>query len=155
MTARAPKVVRFADPLVRRLLLLGVPMGPDTLLTVRGRRSGRPRTTMVAVLEMDGRRWVVAAYGEVNWVRNLRAAGEARLRTGRRWVPVQAVELTPDEREEFFSDRLVPYVRRLPLIWRWLTLLIWWLGARQILEDPVAASRLRPVFELHPAQATS
>jgi deazaflavin-dependent oxidoreductase (nitroreductase family) len=148
-------VVRFADPLVRRLLLMGVPMGPDTLLTVRGRRSGRPRTTMVAVLEMEGRRWVVAAYGDVNWVHNLRAAGEAKVWIRRQWVPVRAVELAPDERTAFFRDRLVPYVQRLPPIWRWVTLLIWWLGARQIIEDPAAASRTRPVFELHPAQGTT
>jgi len=42
---------------------------------VRGRTSGLPRTTPLAVIEVDGRRWVWSPWGEVHWVRNLRAAG--------------------------------------------------------------------------------
>ena len=37
------------------------------------------RTTPVALVEIGDRRWVVGTFGEVNWVRNLRAAGEAAL----------------------------------------------------------------------------
>ncbi len=44
------------------------------LPTVPGRKSGVPRTTPVALGERDGRRWLVSPYGEVDWVRNLRAA---------------------------------------------------------------------------------
>ena len=49
------------------------------LLTVRGRKSGLPRTTPVNLIEYQGRRWLVAPYGEVAWVRNVRAAGEVEL----------------------------------------------------------------------------
>ncbi len=60
---KAPAVIRIARPLGRLLLRLGVPMGPDALMTIRGRRSGSPRTVAVAVVNIDGRRWVIEAYG--------------------------------------------------------------------------------------------
>lgn len=52
------------------------------ILTVRGRRSGELRSVPVDVLEVDGSRWLVAPYGSVNWVHNVRAAGELTLRRG-------------------------------------------------------------------------
>ena len=58
-----------------RLLAAGVPLGFNGLITIRGRTSGLPRTTPVAIIEVAGRRWVWAPWGDVHWVRNLRAAG--------------------------------------------------------------------------------
>jgi deazaflavin-dependent oxidoreductase (nitroreductase family) len=56
---------------------------PSTyLLTTRGRKTGRPLTHPVTMVEQDGRRWLVAPYGPVSWVHNARAAG--RVRMGRR-----------------------------------------------------------------------
>ena len=83
-TSRVPSIVPILNPLIRRLLGAGLPFGPNVLLTVRGRRSGEPRTFPVAILELDGRRYVQSPFGEVNWVRNLRAAGEAVVTRGRR-----------------------------------------------------------------------
>lgn len=149
---RVPAIVRLFDPIGTGLLRLGVPMGPDSLLTVRGRRSGKPRTVGVAVVEIGDRRWVIGTYGEVNWVRNLRASGEAVVRRGGRSRRVRAVELRQDEAASFFRDVLAGYIDRLPWHLRELTLfLMRFGGARQILDDPVAAARTRPVFELHPA----
>jgi len=48
-------------------------------LTTVGRRTGRPRSNPVTVVEHDGRRWLVAPYGVVPWVHNARAAGRVRL----------------------------------------------------------------------------
>jgi deazaflavin-dependent oxidoreductase (nitroreductase family) len=57
---------------------------PSTyVLTTRGRRTGRPLTHPVTVVQEEGRRWLVAPYGEVSWVYNARAAGRVTL--GRRW----------------------------------------------------------------------
>jgi deazaflavin-dependent oxidoreductase (nitroreductase family) len=54
---------------------------PSTyLLTTRGRKTGRPRTNPVTVVDHDGRRWLVAPYGPVSWVHNARAAGRVTLR---------------------------------------------------------------------------
>ncbi len=143
--ARIPGFVGFFDPLARRLLRIGVPLGPNALLTVSGRKSGQPRTTAVALIEIDGRRWLCGTFGETNWVRNLRAAGQGTLTTGGRREEVKATELSVPEGAIFFAEVLGPYVLGLP-IGRWL---IGRLGARDVLDDPQAAAARRPVFELH------
>lgn len=143
-----PGVVRFLDPLVRRLLAVGIPMGPNTLLTVPGRKTGLPRTFAVAVAEVDGRRWVVGTFGEVNWVRNLRSAGSGLIRVAGREEPVVARELSRTEGAAFFRDVLKAYVRSLPAVARVFTGLFLHLTAPEVLDDPVHAARTRPVFEL-------
>jgi deazaflavin-dependent oxidoreductase (nitroreductase family) len=144
-TAKAPGFVSLFNPLARRVLRVGPLMGPNALITVRGRKSGQPRTTPVALVELDGRRWVIGTFGEVNWVRNLRESGEATLTIGKRQEIVRADELSADLATEFFRDRLGPYVRRIPIG----RLLLGMLRAREILDDPAAAAAKRPVFELH------
>src|SRR5512138_3311598 len=101
----ATPVFRWIGPLVRLLLRRGLG-GPNVLLTIRGRRSGRPHTTPVAMLELDDRRFVEAAFGQVDWVRNLRASGEAVLRRGRWSQAVQAVELPPQTAGKLVHDSL-------------------------------------------------
>jgi deazaflavin-dependent oxidoreductase (nitroreductase family) len=145
---QAPALVRYSNPLTRRLLRIGVPMGPNLLLTVRGRATGQPRTAPVAVVEVDGRRWIVGAYGEVQWVRNLRAAGEADIEVRGRREHVTAVALDRDEATAFFRDVLQPYVRSFPLLGRVFGRLLFGLIAPEILTDPARAAELRPVFEL-------
>jgi deazaflavin-dependent oxidoreductase (nitroreductase family) len=142
-----PGYVGLFNPIARRVLRTGPLLGPNALITVRGRKSGQPRTTPVALVEIDGRRWVIGTFGETNWVRNLRAAGEATLSVGRRSEDVKANELAEDERIRFFRDVVTPYVKRL----RIGTILLAVLGARDIVDDPAAAAAKRPVFELRAA----
>jgi deazaflavin-dependent oxidoreductase (nitroreductase family) len=53
---------------------------PSTyMLTTTGRRSGRPLTHPATVVQVEGRRWLVAPYGAVSWVHNARAAGRVSL----------------------------------------------------------------------------
>ncbi|HEY1419481.1 MAG TPA: nitroreductase family deazaflavin-dependent oxidoreductase [Candidatus Dormibacteraeota bacterium] len=145
---RVPGFVRFFNGVTGKLIGAGVPMGPNALLTVRGRKSGASRTTPVSVIEVGGRRWVQGTWGESHWVRNLRAAGEATLTMGKRAQPVKAAELTREEAAMFFSDVLGPYVRKMPFG----TFLIGSvLQSRDILDDPRAAAERHPVFELHSA----
>lgn len=94
---RVPLYVRFVNPILRPLLLLGLRRPPMALLTVRGRRSGRSRTTPVGLLVLDGRRYVFSAFGEVNWVRNLRATGVATIAEGRLRETLHAAELSAEE----------------------------------------------------------
>jgi len=58
-------------------------IGPAHLLTTRGRKTGRLRTTPVILVMQGQQRWLVAPYGAVPWVLNARAAGQVRLRRGR------------------------------------------------------------------------
>ena len=53
-----------------------------SLLTVRGRTSGRDRTTPVSIFEHNGERYLFGTFGDTQWVRNLRVAGEAVLARG-------------------------------------------------------------------------
>ena len=99
------------NPLSRALLKAGVPLGLNGLLTVRGRKSGLPRTTPVAIIEAGGERWVWCPWGDVQWVRNLRAAGEATITVRRQEIAVRATELDRAQREAFFRDILGPIAR--------------------------------------------
>lgn len=143
---RKPAAVRFFDPIAKRLLGAGVPMGPNALITTRGRKSGLPRTTPVALVELEGRRWIQSPFGEVNWVRNLRASGEATLGFGSRQESVSATELGADEAATFYADLLAPYFRRIPAPVRWAMGSM--IGMQAILEDPAKAALEHPVFEL-------
>ena len=82
---------RVANVLMRLLLRLGLVLRTTMLLTVPGRRSGAPRSTPVTLVEEDGRRWLVAPYGPVDWVRNDRAAGRVKLSRGRRSETVRVI----------------------------------------------------------------
>src|SRR6266581_4894728 len=88
---QVPSFVSVFSPLALRLIRRGVPLGPNALLTVRGRKSGLMRTNPVAVLARGGRR-----------------------REG-----LHAVELTQAEAADFFANVVVPYVGN-SAVKRWL-----------------------------------
>ena len=101
-TSQVPRFVRLGNVLTTTLLRAGFKLAapggyPMYLLTVRGRKSGQPRTTPIVTIQQDGKRYVGSPYGIVDWVRNLRAAREAQLRRGRRVEEVRAMELPPSE----------------------------------------------------------
>ena len=144
-STRIPWFVPFVNPIARRLLAAGIPMGPNVLVTVRGRKSGVPRTTPLTIVELSGRRWLMSPYGEVNWVRNLRVAGRATISMGRRTEEVTAVELGPTEAMEFYRDILGPRVQRTRVgVW-----IVRHLDKVDV-DHPVEAADGRPVFELYP-----
>jgi deazaflavin-dependent oxidoreductase (nitroreductase family) len=80
-----------------KLTRLGMGASYRYLLTVRGRKTGQPRTTPVDVMETGGQRWLVAGYGPANWVHNARAAGEVILSRGDRRARYTIAEPTPGE----------------------------------------------------------
>jgi deazaflavin-dependent oxidoreductase (nitroreductase family) len=73
---------------------LGIPTGPAMVLTVPGRRSGKPRSTPMTPFRHDGGLYVVAGYPGADWAANARAAGTGTLSRGRRSRTVHIVELT-------------------------------------------------------------
>jgi deazaflavin-dependent oxidoreductase (nitroreductase family) len=105
-----PFYVPVLNPLMKSFLHLGVPAGPMTLLTVRGRKTGRPHTTPVGLFKLENRRYVFDTFGNADWVRNLRAAGEAVV--GRGWSrrDVTALELSPDKSALVLREIFAPYV---------------------------------------------
>lgn len=121
-TATAPnddsaREVRYLAPtagdqlfnrIARRLTRMGLSLWGSRELTVVGRTSGLPRTTVVNLLTVGGQRYLVAPRGTTDWVRNLRAAGQGQLRVGRRVEVFTAVELDDDAKPEL----LRPYLER-------------------------------------------
>lgn len=140
----APRWVTMFTPMSRALLAAGVPLGFNGLITIPGRTSGLPRTTPVAIIAVGGRRWVWAPWGDVHWVRNLRAAGRATITVRGRDETVTATELDRAGRLAFFRDVLGPVARGLPFGRQFIRIVD---GVD--LDDPVGASVGRPVFELH------
>ena len=143
--ARVPRSVALFSPIINLLLRAGLPLGFNRLVTIPGRKSGIPRTTGLAVVEVSGRRWVWAPWGEVNWVRNLRAAGRATITFRGRSEDVRATELDPAERVAFFRDTLAPLARSIPFGMFFIRIVD---GVD--LRQPVEAAEGRRVFELYP-----
>jgi len=141
-----PGYVPAFNPLIRRLLRIGVPIGPMTLLTVRGRASGQPRTTPVGLFEHNGHRWLLATFGETNWTRNLRAAGEGILGRGRHQEVVVAVALTADTAGPVLKEVLGPRLKS-PLQAAFLRR-FYALAADSSMTDFIHEAQRHPVFEL-------
>jgi deazaflavin-dependent oxidoreductase (nitroreductase family) len=117
-------------------------IGPIHLLTTRDRRTGEPHTTPVVPVEHDGRRWLVAPYGVVGWVRNVRADGRVRLRYGRttREYSVREVE----------ADEAGPVLKRYVAV-ATKTRTQFQATKDSPVKDFVAEAGRHPVFELIPA----
>jgi deazaflavin-dependent oxidoreductase (nitroreductase family) len=64
------------------LVGLGLGFAHNYLLEVRGRKSGKLFSTPVDLLELDGKRYLVAPRGRTQWVRNAEAAEEITLKKG-------------------------------------------------------------------------
>ena len=141
-----PSIVRLFNPMVRRLLALGMPMGPNILMTVRGRKSGKDYTFPVATIEASGKEYLFSPFGEVSWVANLRAAGELTLRRGRRNRRMRAVELTPELAAPYLEEGMRSVIG-VPLFG---SMIAGWYGIDRssTSQDFLAAARRHPAFEL-------
>jgi deazaflavin-dependent oxidoreductase (nitroreductase family) len=85
---------RFVAALTRR----GVSVHGARVLEVRGRTSGEWRGTPVNLLHVGESDYLVSPRGHTQWVKNLRASGQGRLRVGRRVQGFTAVELTDEQK---------------------------------------------------------
>lgn len=77
-----------------------------SVLSVPGRTSGEWRSVSIAVLHHDGQRYLMSAYGDSEWSRNLRAAGHGRLTNRGRTEAFHAVEVPVDERQPLIEEYL-------------------------------------------------
>jgi len=89
---------RLINPLVSRMH----PRGVETL-TVTGRRTRRPRRVPVLPVQVGTQRYLVAPYGESEWVRNLRVCGQGELAGRRGHEHFRATELPVDQRAEIIE----------------------------------------------------
>jgi hypothetical protein len=76
---RPAVVERLFGRILIVLIRIGLVRSHFYVLEVRGRKSGRTISLPVDPIELAGRRYLVCARGNSNWVRNARAAGEIAL----------------------------------------------------------------------------
>lgn len=95
-----PRPPRWLKPMNRFMMAvqkLGLPTGPAYVLTVPGRKSGKPRHTPMTPFEFDGGLYTVAGYPGSDWASNARAAGTGTLSRGRSSREVAIVELSVED----------------------------------------------------------
>jgi len=93
-------ILHIANPFARFFIgRLGIgTSGGIQILEVRGRKSGTWYSVPIRLLELDGKRYLVALQGKTFWVRNLRFRGEGRLRVGGHSTDFKAVELSDEKK---------------------------------------------------------
>jgi deazaflavin-dependent oxidoreductase (nitroreductase family) len=144
-TFRFSRADRVNNALAAVLIKVGVSPGGTSLLTVRGRRSGKLHTTPVTPIERDGQRWLVAPYGVVGWVRNVRAAGEVTLSRGRHSERVRLTEVGPEDAAPILRD----YVRKIRVARPYFDV-----TPESPVEAFVAEAVRHPVFRIDPQRPT-
>ncbi len=129
---------------VAGLTRAGVSVVGSRVLEVPGRHSGQPRRTPVNLLDLDGGRYLVAARGETEWVRNVRAAdGHLVLIKGRHRQAVQVVELADPDK----APVLRAYLER----WKFeVGMFFQGVGPESSDQELTAVAGRHPVFRLLP-----
>lgn len=109
------------------------------LLTTKGRKSGKLRTTPVMLIEDDEKRWLVAPYGPVGWVHNVRALPRIALRKGNHLEKKEVVEAKPEEA----APILRKYIRWGVIVWPFIDVRPW-----SSAEEFAAEAPRHPVFRI-------
>jgi deazaflavin-dependent oxidoreductase (nitroreductase family) len=94
---RPPRYLKPMNKFMMAVQKLGIPTGPAMVLTVPGRKTGKPRSTPMTPFEHDGGLYVVAGYPGADWASNARAAGTGTLSRGRKSRRVKIIELDATE----------------------------------------------------------
>jgi deazaflavin-dependent oxidoreductase (nitroreductase family) len=143
-TYRPTRLRRFGNHLIAPLARLGLAGRRTHVLTVVGRTSGRRYSTPVQLVLDDGRRWLVAPYGEREWVKNARAAGEVELSRARRTTRHRVEEVGAEEAAPVLRE----YLRSTPIVRSYFDA-----AAGDPLEAFVAEAPRHPVFRVGDAPA--
>lgn len=106
---RPPWWLKYVNKVMIGLNKLGVgsDKGP-VVLTVTGRKSGKPRSTPVTPMTVDGHRYIVGGLPKGDWAANARAAGEATVHQGRKDQRVRVVEIPVEQAR--------PLLRQFPVL---------------------------------------
>jgi hypothetical protein len=99
-------VERLFGRVLVSLVRIGLVRGHFSVLEVRGRKTGKVISLPVDPIEIGGKRYLVCARGESNWVRNARSAGEIVLMRAMRRQRFAVRELPPDLRSPILKAYL-------------------------------------------------
>ena len=132
------------NPVMKGLTRAGMSVWGSRILEVKGRSSGEWRSVPVNLLTLDGVEYLVAPRGETQWVRNLRVAGEGRLRLGKKTTTFTAEEIADDAKAVI----LRPYLKR----WKWeVGQFFDGVGPDATEEELIRISSNHPVFRIRVA----
>jgi deazaflavin-dependent oxidoreductase (nitroreductase family) len=90
---------------------LGLGFSYNYLLQVQGRKSGKIYSTPIDLLELNGKRFLVAPRGRAQWVRNAEAAGEVTLKKGKTQLRFRLRPLPDAEKPEILKAYLDAFKR--------------------------------------------
>jgi deazaflavin-dependent oxidoreductase (nitroreductase family) len=99
---------KFFNRIIGFLVGLGLFSG-KYLLQVRGRKSGKLFSTPVNMLELNGKKYLVAPRGQTQWVRNAEAAGEITLKKGSTHLQFRLRPLADAEKLDVLKTYLDTY----------------------------------------------
>jgi len=143
---RKPNAVeRVFNRLFGVLVGLGLGLQHNYLLQVTGRKSGRTYSTPVNLLELRGRRFLVAGRGYTQWVRNAQAAGTVVLKRGFKRHEFGLRPVSDEEKPEVLKAYLDRFKRT---VQRYFPVPA---GSAPTAFEPLVTNY--PVFELLPSDA--
>jgi len=126
-------------------MLVGLGLGPGHvyLLQVRGRKSGKIYSTPVDLLDLQGKRWLVAPRGRTQWVRNAEASGEITLKKGSKTLHFRLRPVPDAEKPEILKAYLDNFRREVQSYFP--------VPAGSPANDFAGVAASYPAFELIPA----
>src|SRR5258708_14418605 len=140
-TFREPTAI---EKLFNRTLgfVVGLGLGPSHiyLLEVRGRKTGKLFSTPVDLLELQGKRYLVAPRGRTQWVRNAEATGEITLKKGRKRQKFRLHPIPDPEKPQILKAYLDTFKREVQTYFP--------IQAGSPAESFVAITGSYPAFEL-------
>ena len=138
-TFRETPLRKLGNIVITPLARLGLAGKRAHILTTVGRKTGRRYSTPVMLVFLDGERWLVAPYGEREWVKNARAAGSVELSRARNTERVRVEEVDPQTAAPVLRE----YLRKTPVTKPFFT------AKRNAPTAAFAAeAHLHPVFRL-------
>lgn len=132
---------RLGNRVVRLFVRLGLGDKQTYLLKVRGRKSGRVYSTPVILVGDGDDRWLVAPYGEREWVKNARAAGWVELSRKGRTERAELSQADPKESAPVLRE----YVRQVPTVRKYFDA-----KPDSPVEEFEAKAPRHPVFRIRP-----
>ncbi|WP_433894000.1 nitroreductase family deazaflavin-dependent oxidoreductase [Streptomyces sp. CA-111067] len=114
------------------------------VLAVRGRKSGEWRRTPVNLLTLEGKQYLVAPRGHVQWTHNMRAAGGGQLLLGKRVQEFTATEISDDDKPAILRAYLKRWKAEVGVFFDGV-------GPDSTQEELRAIAPKHPVFEVHTA----
>jgi deazaflavin-dependent oxidoreductase (nitroreductase family) len=134
---------KFFNRLFGFLVGLGLGFSYNYLLQVRGRKSGKIYSTPINLLELNGKKYLVAPRGRTQWVRNAEAAGKVTLKKGSKRQKFRLRPLADAEKPAILKAYLDTFRRE---VQRYFSI-----PADSPVEDFAAIAGSYPAFELLPS----